>query len=268
MSPLLASMPLPYGPNEERLLNRYRPRVFHFHRKNANTPSRIAAESPPITPATVPAADFPCLGLLSVSPLFPVNSDPSDTSDGALVGGGGGLVLEVVLVINTVANVFKCSGAERSGSGVGVGSGSGVGSGCGVGVGSLDIGVGVGRDARDDWFAGGGVGDPPGAVGEPPGGLAAAVAGVRGLAPSVFCWAGVKADDPWFWFAGVGDGRLEVVFGVGLVCGVVVAGVGVSVKEPTPNVAGGVAIVSSIRSVYEACRLCAFPKAATSSTDW
>jgi len=131
-----------------------------------------------MTPATVPAADFPCLGLLSASPLFPVNKDPFGASDGALVGGGGGLVFDVVLVINTVANVDKCSGAGRSRSGVGVGSSSGVGSGSGVGVGALDIGVGVGLEARDDRSAAGGVGEPAGAVGEPSGELAAGV-GVR-----------------------------------------------------------------------------------------
>lgn len=67
--PLFASIPLPYGPNDDLLaLNRYLPLVFHFHMKKIRTPKNIAAERPPITPPTVAPDPFPGFGFCDSGP--------------------------------------------------------------------------------------------------------------------------------------------------------------------------------------------------------
>lgn len=84
-----------------------------------------------------------------------------------------------------------------------------------------------------------------GAAGWLPAGLTTGVVAGRSLAPSVFCWAGAGDVPGSCGLVAVGDCRLGVVFGVGLVCSAVVGDgcVTVSVKELPSSVADGVDIV-------------------------
>lgn len=64
--PWLAFMPLLYGSNDCRLLNLYRPLVFHFHKKNARIHNRTAAERPPTIPAIADPEFFLCVAPCSL----------------------------------------------------------------------------------------------------------------------------------------------------------------------------------------------------------
>jgi len=124
--PLLASIPLPYGPKDCRLFGPYLPRVLHFQMKNIDIANKMAADKPPTTPATVPAELF-----FEVSPLPPlsesngapfVSRDGSEEEDEVLeapsVGFGALVTTMIELVWKTVSGVFE---SDSSGCCVGLG---------------------------------------------------------------------------------------------------------------------------------------------------
>lgn len=92
--PVLASIPLPQGPNERRSLARAIRRARHFQRKKSSNPSSVTAVNPPITPPTVEpllfedlADSWPFEGMsngedaMTPEPLLPVDSGTTDEAD-------------------------------------------------------------------------------------------------------------------------------------------------------------------------------------------